>query len=188
MILLQTITKAGLAMPKFLIDKSHSSINFSVSHMMISKVKGVFTSYEANIEADNIEDLSTGKVEIIIDVASINTNYSERDNHLRSADFFHADKYPKITFTSTKIEKIDDKTYNFHGDLTIKDVTKPFTFNVTYNGYTKNPWHHDTYGFSANSTLNRKEFNLLYNTVLESGGLLIGENVDINIELEIYPI
>lgn len=175
-------------MTKFLIDKTHSTINFSVTHMMISKVNGVFTSYDANIEAECVEDITNAKIEIIIDVASINTNYTERDKHLISGDFFHADKYPKITFVSNEIVKTSDNTYNILGDLTIKEVTKPFCFHTTYNGHVKNPWKQDTYGFSANGVLNRKEFNLLYNTILESGGLLIGDNVDINIEIEVYPI
>lgn len=173
---------------KYVVDKSHSSINFSVSHMMISKVKGGFNSFDADIEIENMEDLTTAKAKIEIDVASINTNYQERDNHLISADFFHADKYPKITFISKKIEKTGQDTYNIYGDLTIKDVTKPFCFTATYNGYVKSPFKQDTYGFSVKGILNRKEFNLLYNSILESGALLIGENVDIYIDFEIYPI
>lgn len=175
-------------MAKFMIDKTHSSIGFSVKHMMITKVNGTFTSYNANIEADNIEDISNGKIEIIIDVASINTNYAERDNHLISADFFHADKYPKITFISDKIEKTDQNTYNIYGNLTVKDVTKSFCFTATFNGHVKNLLDQDIYAFSVKGTLNRKEFNLLYNAVLESGGYLISENVEISAEFQVYPM
>ncbi|TSI06455.1 YceI family protein [Lysinibacillus sp. BW-2-10] len=175
-------------MVKYSIDFSHSSITFSVKHMMITNVKGVFDSYSAAIEADTLEDLTTAKIAIEIDVASISTKDQARDNHLVSADFFHADKYPKINFVATTISKINDQNYNIIGNLTIKDVMKPITFQATYNGHVQSPWGQDTYAFSASTRINRKEFRLLYNAVLESGGLLISENVDVTIDFQLYPI
>lgn len=180
--------KAGEKMKKFAVDFSHSSITFSVKHMMIANVIGHFNSYHAEIEADSIEDLINANISIEIDVASISTNDLLRDQHLTSNEFFYADKYPKITYNVTSIEQIDHNKFYIHGDMTIKEVTKPVIFETTYKGHVKSPWGQDTYGFSAAAKINRKDFNLTYNARLESGGLLIGELVDVNAEFEIYPI
>lgn len=171
-------------MTKYVVDKSHSNVGFQVKHMMVSKVKGNFDSYEATVEAEDLANLETANISFDFDIASINTNSEDRDNHLKSADFFDADQYPKITFQSTNIEGAGSD-YKVTGDLTIKDVTKPVTFDVTYNGKGTNPWGAEVYGFEAETSINREEFDLTWNTALETGGVLVGKDVKILVELEL---
>lgn len=173
-------------MTKWTIDPSHSHIGFSVKHMMVSKVKGEFESYKADIEAADLADLSTAKIHITIDPATITTRNTDRDNHLKSADFFDTETYPNITFTSTNIEKSDDH-YKVTGDLTIRDVTKSVTFDVEYNGKGTNPWGQVVYGFEGEAKINREDFGLTWNTALETGGVLVGKDIKINVELEVNP-
>ncbi|SOC18443.1 polyisoprenoid-binding protein YceI [Ureibacillus xyleni] len=175
-------------MVKYAVDFSHSAITFSVKHMMISNVKGSFDSFTAIVEADTIEDLTTAKISVVIDVASISTKDQARDHHLSSADFFHADKYPKIYFTSKEIIAINEHTYHIIGDLTIKEVTNSIIFTTSFIGHTKSPWGQEKYGFTAETKVNRRDFKLLYNAVLESGGLLIGEDVDVFIDFQLYLV
>ncbi|QBK25105.1 YceI family protein [Ureibacillus thermophilus] len=174
-------------MAKWVIDKAHSEIGFEVRHMMVSKVRGHFESYEAEIEADDLTDLTNGKVSFTFDVASINTKLADRDNHLKSADFFDVEKYPTITFKSTEVKKKDDDEYEVTGDLTIKDVTKPVTFKVEFNGKGKNPWGVEVYGFEAEAKINREDFGLTWNAMLETGGVLVGKDVKIKAALEVNP-
>ncbi|MFC5542476.1 YceI family protein [Ureibacillus suwonensis] len=174
-------------MAKWVIDKAHSEIGFEVKHMMVSKVRGHFDSYDAEIEADDLTDLTNAKISFAFDVASINTKLEDRDNHLKSADFFDAEKYPKITFQSTEIKKTGDSEYEVTGNLTIKDVTKPVTFEVEFNGKGKNPWGFEVYGFEAETKINREDFGLTWNAVLETGGVLVGKDVKIKAELEVNP-
>jgi polyisoprenoid-binding protein YceI len=174
-------------MAKWVIDKAHSEIGFEVKHMMVSKVRGHFDSYDAEIEADDLTDLTNAKISFAFDVASIYTKLEDRDNHLKSADFFDAEKYPKITFQSTEIKKTGDSEYEVTGNLTIKDVTKPVTFEVEFNGKGKNPWGVEVYGFEAETKINREDFGLTWNAVLETGGVLVGKDVKIKAELEVNP-
>ncbi|SOC08910.1 polyisoprenoid-binding protein YceI [Ureibacillus xyleni] len=173
-------------MTNWIIDQSHSQVGFEVKHMMVSKVKGDFGSYTADINATDLTDLTTAQISFSFDVASINTRSEDRDNHLRSADFFDVEKYPKITFQSTNIEKSGDD-YKVTGDLTIKDVTKPVTFEVEYGGKGKNPWGVEVYGFEAQAKINREEFGLTWNAALETGGVLVGKDIKIKVELEVNP-
>ena len=173
-------------MAKYQIDQSHSSIEFEVKHMMVSKVRGRFDSYNADIEADDITDLTTASIEIKIDAASINTRNEDRDNHLRAADFFDVEKYPVINFTSTNITK-DGGDYKVTGDLTIKDTTKPVTFDVEFGGKGVNPWGVEVYGFEASTKINREEFGLTWNQTLETGGVLVSKDIKISVELELNP-
>lgn len=173
-------------MAKWVVDQSHSNIGFEVKHMMVSKVRGNFTSYEANVEADDLADLTTASIEFKIDVASIDTKSEDRDNHLKSADFFDVEKYPTITFKSTNIEK-DGDDYEVTGDLTIKGVTKQVTFDVEYGGKGTNPWGVEVYGFEADTKINREDFDLTWNAALETGGVLVGKDVKIKLELELNP-
>lgn len=173
-------------MAKFTVDQSHSQVGFEVKHMMVSKVKGQFDAYTAEVEADNLEDLTTAQIAFTFDVASINTRAEDRDNHLKSADFFDIEKYPNITFKSTSITK-DGDDYNVTGDLTIKDVTKPLTFEVEFGGKGKNPWGVEVYGFEAEAKINREEFGLTWNAALETGGVLVGKDIKIKVELEVNP-
>lgn len=173
-------------MTKYTIDQSHSTIEFELKHMMVSKVRGNFDTYTAEIEADDITDLTTATIEIKIDAASINTRNEDRDNHLRSGDFFETEKYPTIDFKSTNITK-DGDSYKLTGDLTIKDTTKPVTFDVEFGGKGVNPWGVDVYGFEASTKINREEFGLTWNQALETGGVLVSKDIKINVELQLNP-
>ncbi|MGN7477868.1 YceI family protein [Solibacillus silvestris] len=171
-------------MTTYVVDFFHSSINFSIKHMMITKVNGTFDSFSAQIEADEIETFKEAFIRFDLDVASVNTRDNSRDQHLISGDFFDADRYPKITFIKNAVEGGNDK-FKLHGDLTIKDITKPVTFEVAYNGHVKSPWNADTYGFTCKTIINRKDFNLTYNAALETGGVLLAEQVHVNVELQL---
>ncbi|UUI05247.1 YceI family protein [Oceanobacillus jeddahense] len=166
------------------LDTAHSEVGFSVKHMMISKAKGTFDNFDAQINADP-EDLSNADIQVTIDVESINTRNKDRDDHLRSADFFDAENYPKITFIATDIKK-SDNNYEVTGDLTLKGTTKPVTLDVAFEGQSKDPMSGSTVaGFSGSTSINRKEFGLTWNASLETGGVLVGEEVKINFELEL---
>lgn len=173
-------------MTKWTVDQSHSAVGFEVKHMMVSKVKGQFESYTADVEAADLTDLTSASIAFKFDVASINTRAEDRDNHLKSADFFDGDAFPTITFQSTNIVK-DGDDYKVTGDLTIKDVTKPVTFDVEFGGKGTNPWGVEVYGFEAESKINREEFGLTWNAALETGGVLVGKDIKIKVELEINP-
>ncbi|MER2037761.1 MAG: YceI family protein [Solibacillus sp.] len=174
-------------MTTYEVDILHSSINFSIKHMMITKVNGVFNSFSAQIEAEQIESFKNSAIRFDLDVASVNTHDNSRDQHLISADFFNADRYPKITFIKKAVEG-SCNSFKLFGDLTIKGITNPVVFDVVYTGHVTNPWNVDTYGFSCTTFINRKDFNLTYNAILEKGGFLIDENVQINVELQLNPI
>ena len=173
-------------MTKFNLDAAHSTIDFSVKHMMVSKVKGAFTNFTAEIDA-NVEDLTGATISFDIEVKSLNSNNADRDNHLRSGDFFDVENFPSIKFVATDIKKTDADEYNVTGDLTIKDVTKPVTFEVEYGGKGTNPWGQEVVAFSADTKINRKEFGLTWNQALETGGVLVGEDIKITVELELNP-
>jgi len=174
-------------MAKWNIDLGHSAINFQVKHMMVSKVKGVFDKYTADIEAADLADLTTANISFTIDPASINTRSEDRDNHLKAADFFDAEQYPTITFKSTDITKKSSDEYSVTGDLTIKGVTKSITFDTEFNGKGTNPWGQEVYGFEAETTINREDFGLTWNAALETGGVLVGKDIKVSVELEINP-
>jgi polyisoprenoid-binding protein YceI len=166
------------------IDASHSAVHFSVRHMMISKARGTFEQFEGTIEADE-ENPTGATVDVKIDAASINTKDANRDNHLRSPDFLNAETFPHITFKSTRLEQIDAEHAKLYGELTIRDVTKPVVLDVEYQGQAKSPWGTTSAGFSASTTINRKDFGLTWNVGLETGGVLVGDEVTIDIELEL---
>ncbi|BFT75317.1 YceI family protein [Paenibacillus sp. P36] len=172
-----------MAKSKWAVDASHSSIDFSVRHMMIAKVKGTFHSFEAQIEAD-ATDLSSADIHFQVDIGSIDTRNTDRDAHLRSADFFDSEKHPTMTFQSTQVTKTGDGEYALTGDLTIRGVTRPETFEVTFEGTGKDPWGNEKAGFSAVGSIKRADFGLTYNAALETGGVLIGDEVKISIEIE----
>lgn len=174
-------------MAKFAVDQAHSAVGFEVKHMMVSKVKGQFGSYSADVEAADLTDLTTASIAFKIDVASIDTRNEDRENHLKSADFFDVENYPTIDFKSTSITR-DGDDYKVTGDLTIKDVTKPVTFDVEYGGKGTNPWGVEVYGFEAAAKVNREEFGLTWNAPLETGGVLVGKDIKIKVELEVNPV
>ena len=166
------------------IDPSHSLIEFSVKHMMITKVRGQFTSFDGVITVEPT-NLLASKVEGSIDVASIDTKEEQRDNHLRSADFFDVETYPQMTFRSTRIEAVGGDEYKVYGDMTIKDVTREVVFEVSNEGQGQDPWGGQRWGISATARLNRKDFGLTWNVALETGGWLVGDEVKIAIELQL---
>jgi len=166
------------------LDKAHSSINFSVRHMMISTVRGRFEDFEGTFEV-NEADPSQSKIAVEIQAASINTKEPQRDGHLKSPDFFDVEKYPTITFKSKRVEKVDNQNVRLVGDLTIKDVTKEVVLNVEYAGQAKSPWGTVNAGFTAQTKISRKEWGLTWNVALETGGVLVGDEITISIELEI---
>jgi len=168
----------------WIIDVSHSGIQFSVKHLGISTARGTFTSFTGTIDADE-QNPTAAKVDVQIETASINTRDEKRDAHLRSPDFFDADTYPTITFKSTRVEQLDASNGKLYGDLTIKDITKPVVLNFEFAGLAKSPWGTTSAGFSAETKINRKDWNLNWNVALEAGGWLVGEEVKIAIELEL---
>ncbi|GEK29887.1 polyisoprenoid-binding protein [Kurthia zopfii] len=168
------------------VDAAHSHLGFQVKHMMISKVKGTFENFDAEMNL-NPEDLTDAEIKFTIDVASIESRNEDRDNHLRSEDFFDADKFPKMTFVATDIKKTDADEYKLTGDFTIKDVTRPVTFDVEYGGKGTNPWGVEVVAFEAETKINRKDFGLSWNAALETGGVLVGEDIKIKVEIEANP-
>src|SRR5579872_5857682 len=166
------------------LDPAHSSAEFKVKHMMISNVKGTFSGLSGTL-SEHTGDPSLSGIDATIDVASINTGDAQRDGHLKSADFFDAEKYPTMNFKSTRVEKTGEAEYKVTGDLTIHGVTKPVTFDVegpTAPG--KDPWGNTRIGISATAKINRKDFGLNWNAALETGGFLVGEQVQVTIEAQ----
>lgn len=168
---------------KWALDPAHSSVDFSVRHMMIANVKGSFNKFEAAIDADPA-DLTSANIEFSIDTASVDTRNTDRDAHLVSGDFFDVENHPNMTFVSTTIEKTDEGEYNLTGNLTLRGVTKQETFAVTYEGQGKDPWGNEKVGFSAAGTINRSDYGLVWNAALETGGVLVGDKVKINLQLQ----
>jgi len=166
------------------IDSAHTEINFSVRHMMISNVHGQFQKFSGTIEFDETNPANT-KVAVQIDVASINTRDEKRDAHLKSSDFFDAEKYPYITLQGTRID-VKDKTHAvLYGDLIIRDMPHEVALIVEYNGLAKSPWGTTNAGFSASTQFKRKDWDLNWNVALETGGFLVGDDIHVTIELEI---
>lgn len=168
----------------WVIDASHSMITFSVRHMMISKVRGRFSRFDGTVNFDEQNPINSS-VHVTIDAASIDTRDERRDGHLMSPDFLDVANYPTITFASKRIEVIDDSHGRIIGDLTIRGVTREVTLEVEYNGQSKSPWGMISAGFSASTKINRKDWGLTWNVALETGGVLVGEEVTIEIEIEI---
>ncbi len=165
------------------LDPTHSIAEYSVKHLIVTTVKGRFREVEAtlHIDAENIENSS---VTASIDVASLDTNLADRDAHLRSDDFFNAEQYPKITFASNRIEKVSGEKYLVHGDLTIRDVTKPVALETEFEGEVDDPWGNRRAAFTATTQISREEFNVRWNQALETGGAVVSDNVKITLHLE----
>ncbi|MBS4174632.1 YceI family protein [Bacillus sp. FJAT-49736] len=169
---------------KWVVDATHSAIDFSVKHMMVSKVKGAFHTFDATIEADPT-DLTSATIDFTVDVASIDTRNADRDGHLKSADFFDAEKYPSMTFKATSIDKKGEDEYTVTGDMSIHGVTRPETFLVTFEGLAKDPMSGaEKIGFSAEGKVKRSDYGLTWNAALETGGVLVGDEIKITIEIE----
>ena len=166
------------------IDPSHTLIEFSAKHLMITTVRGHFKSFDGSIQL-NEEQPEASYVEGTVDVASIDTNESQRDNHLRSPDFFDVENYPAMGFRSTRVEFLGGDRFKVHGDLTIKDVTREVVFDVTDEGQVQDPWGNKRWGFGGTTRLNRKDFGLTWNVALEAGGWLVGDEIKVSIELQL---
>ncbi len=163
------------------LDPTHSELTFKVKHLMISNVKGSFTKFNAKIEGDDFE---TSKITATVDAASVFTNNADRDGHLKSADFFEVETYPELKFESTHITKTDDGEYSLTGDLTIKGITKSVELEVEFGGYMKDPYGNEKAGFSFEGKINRKDFGLNWNAALETGGVLVSDEVKIAAEVQ----
>lgn len=168
----------------WIIDPAHTHLQFKVRHMMISKVRGSFDEFSGVVDYDPNKPANTD-VQVTVDVDSINTRDDQRDNHLRSADFFDVENYPHMTFHSTRVEPAGSGKGKLYGDLTIKGKTNEIVLDVNYEGRAQSPWGQISVGFSASGKINRKEWGLNWNKALETGGWLVGDEVNIEIEVEL---
>jgi len=176
-----TITKTGLPSGTWAIDTAHTKVGFAVKHMGVSTVRGEFHDYDGVLEVDENGQLhARGKVK----VASVNTNQAQRDEHLRSADFFDVEQHPTIAYRSTRVTPQSSGHYDVEGDLTVRGVTKPVRLQVTFEGAVTDPWGNVRGGFAASAEIDREDFGLTWNQVLEGGGVLVGKKITIEIEAE----
>jgi len=171
-------------MATYKIDAAHSEVTFKVKHLMITNVTGSFTKFDGVLESDK-PDFTDAKVSFEADVDSITTNNEQRDAHLKADDFFAADKFPKLTFVSTGIEKKDDEEYVLTGNLTIRDITKPVSLKVNYGGTATDPWGQVKAGFEIEGKINRKDFGLTFHAVTETGGLMLSDDVKLNLQIQV---
>ncbi len=172
-----------MATENWTFDPVHSSVNFWVRHLMVSKVHGSFTKWSGTLAFDE-QAPQSARIEAEIDASSIDTKDPGRDGHLKSPDFFDTAKYPTLKFVSTKIEKTSGNEFKLTGDLTMHGVTKPVTLDVEYAGRAKHPQLGERAGFSAKGHLNRKEWGLEYNQVLDAGGVALGDKIELQFEIE----
>ncbi len=170
-------------MATYKIDVDHSDIMFKVRHLMISNVSGIFKKFDATAEIDE-NDLTNGKVSFEADVTSVDTKNEQRDAHLKSDDFFNAEKYPKMTFRSNSVQKVADDEFKLMGDLTIRDVTKPIELKVEFNGEITDPWGKERLGFEITGKINRREYGLKWSAVTEAGGIVVADDVKLQLNVE----
>jgi polyisoprenoid-binding protein YceI len=180
---METTTVKTSSKTKWVLDPAHSEIVFKVRHMMIANVKGEFRKFEGSIVTDGT-DFTKTSIDVTIDAGSIFTNEDKRDAHLQSADFFDAQNFPTITFKSTSIKKVSDDEYKLTGDLTMKGVTHEVELDVEYGGVNKDPWGNEKAGFSVSGKINRKDFGLNWNAALETGGVLVSDEVKVSAEVQ----
>lgn len=180
------VAGSGLA-DEWKIDKTHSTVRFGVSHLVISTVHGTFGDFEGTINFDG-KDIAAGSVEFTVQTASIDTDNEKRDNHIRSDDFLNAEKFPTMTFKSTSVKAGKDGAFTLIGDLTIRDVTKEVSFDCKFRGVIDDPWGHTRAGFTATTTIKRDEFNVSFSSTLEAGGLLVGNDMKLELALETVKV
>lgn len=166
----------------YVLDGAHTRVGFVVKHMMVSKVRGHFGEFDAAITI--ADDPAASTVSVTIPTASVYTGQEMRDNHLRSGDFFDSEKYPNMTYRSTGVTSHHGDTFTLAGELTIRDVTRPVELTVELEGVALSPYGKQVFGFTASATINREDFGLTYNTALETGGVMVGKDVKIEIEGE----
>ena len=168
---------------KWALDPTHSELSFKIRHLMISNVSGSIKDFQVSAETRD-DDFSTAQISVVGDMASVSTNQEQRDTHLRTADFFEVEKHPQFQFKSTRIEKAGDGTFALYGDLTLKGITKPVQLNVEFNGIAKDPWGNQKAGFLITGRINRSEWGVNFNGVLETGGVMLSDEIKINSEIQ----
>lgn len=174
-----------MATTNWVLDPTHSELQFKIKHLMITNVTGGFTDFEVTASAEE-EDFTKAAIAFKAQVNSISTNNEQRDGHLKNADFFNADQFPVITFKATGADGIDaDGNFKLTGDLTIKGVTKNILLNVEFGGVTKDPYGNTKAGFTVNGKINRKDFDLTWNAALETGGVMLSDEVRLNAEIQL---
>lgn len=168
---------------KWNIDPAHAMVEFRARHMIVSNVTGKFDHFDASAETEG-DSMEDAKITFTAETASVNTGTEQRDNHLRSDDFFNAEKYPELKFVSTSFKKVKGDIYQLKGNLTIRDFTKPITLDVEYGGEVKDPYGNQRRGFTVTGKINRKDFGLKYNALLEAGGAVVSDEIKINCQAE----
>ena len=172
---------------KWALDSTHSEIQFKVRHLMVSWASGTFKKFEVDVKSQG-DDFTTAKIRFMADVNSIDTNNEQRDAHLRNADFFDADNHPQVIFESEKMERLDDEHYKLHGTLNLRGNSKPVVLNVEYGGIMQDPWGNTRTGFTVTGKINRKDFGISFGGVTETGGVLLGDDVNINANVEFVKV
>lgn len=172
-----------MATSKWVLEPSHSELQFKIKHLMITNVTGHFGKFDGSVETEG-DDMSGGKINFSIDADSISTNNEGRDGHLKSADFFDVATHPAITFESTEFKKESGDDFKLTGNLTMHGVTKPVTLNVEYGGTIKDPWGNTRAGFTVEGKINRKDFDLNWNSAIEAGGVMLGEDVKVHANVQ----
>lgn len=169
---------------KWILDPTHSELVFKIKHLMISNVSGSFTNFKAEVITNGM-DFTDAQINLVAEMSSITTNNEQRDAHLRASDFFEVDKYPELKFKSTKVEKTGEDAFDLYGELTLKGVTKLVKLSAEYNGVAKDPWGGERAGFLITGKINRSDWGVNFNGVLETGGMMLGEEVRIHSEIEL---
>jgi polyisoprenoid-binding protein YceI len=169
------------------IDPSHSNVEFAVRHLMIASVKGRFGEFAGSVNIDP-ENASRPNVDVTVDIASIDTRQAQRDAHLRSPDFFDAEKWPTLSFRGNRIDGDTDGEFKLYGDLTIRDVTRPIVLDVTKEGEGSDPWGNFRAAFSAKTKIDRRDFGLTWNQALETGGVVVGDEIKISVDVELTAV
>ena len=178
------MTTATPALTAWTVDAAHSEVGFAVKHLMISTVRGRFGAVSGTVTFPE-GDYADAQADVTIDAASIDTREEKRDAHLRSADFFDVEKFPALTFKSRRVQAIKGDTFQLVGDLTIKDITREVVLDVEVEGFQKDPWGNEKAGFSASTRVNRKDFGLTWNAALETGGVLVSDDIKISLDVQL---
>jgi polyisoprenoid-binding protein YceI len=183
-IMLVIISTSSFSQTTWSVDKAHTKVGFNVTHLVITDVEGYFKEYDAQITTSD-DDFTKANIDFTVNTNSIFTDNDKRDTHLRSDDFFNAEKYPQMVFKGKSIKKIDDKNFKLTGDFTIRDVTKQVELNVKYNGIVKDPWGNTKAGFKITGEIDRFDYNLKWNKSIETGSLVVGKEVELVINLQL---
>ncbi|HSC53280.1 MAG TPA: YceI family protein [Phnomibacter sp.] len=172
---------------KWVLDPTHSELGFKIRHLMISNVSGVFKNFAAEVETEGV-DFGTAQINLTGEMTSITTNNAQRDAHLLTSDFFEVESHPEFKFVSTRNVKVDSETFELYGELTLKGLTRAVKLNVEYSGITKDPWGGERAGFVITGKINRTDWGVNFNSALETGGVMLGEEVKINSEIQLVKV